>query len=490
MRMELVIHGVPQGHKVWGGAPDKYYESFYGNNDIYKDANSLMVAEIRKCEKDYYSYYTLIRYKRVNAENGRSGSYFGLTFKVKGQYCTDVYTLYDLITQIYSRYILNVILTKEGESEKYIIEDFSAVDDHIKDATKIFMDNIQSYFKDDFVDIDSKLQKKYPSQVLYYNLDDVNSETFFKDTLGSGKILISPEYPTKDMAVENAINQLRKGQESIRVYQTSVEQLTAQNKVIPVQLQTIKGLEKELEDANTVVEKYKNDLSEKNKRVIQLEQNINTLNKELSSHKSSAHVKQLVSNIEKPLNELVEILKGFRESNDIDKSIDHNGDIKQSGTKNFNIKFLGFGALAIILLIGLLIVSFSGRMGDQELMDIVLNEKEQVISDLSNEKDSLMENIKELQFENEELTGFVKALYKDARIDLKEYKKGVIKLGDKFTLTLQNAPNIRGKWEVKGFTIDDKSMKNTFVSANEKGSAIVSYCVGGVEVVSRDFEIK
>lgn len=489
MKMELVLHGVPQGHKVWGGAPDKYYESFYGSNDIYNDANSLMVTEIRKCENVYCSYYTLIRYKRVNAENGRSGSYFGLTFKVNGKYCIDVYSLYDLMTQIYSRYIVNVILAKEGESEKYIIEDFSAVDGQIKEATKVFMDNIQSHLRDDFVDIDPKLQKKYSSKIMYYNLDDVNSETFFKDTLNSGRILVSPEYPTKDMVVENVINQLRKGQDSIKGYQTSVEQLTVQNKVIPGQLKKIQDLAKELEEANSIIEKYKNDFNEKNIKIKQLEQSIISLNKELNSYKSSENVKKLVSSLEGPLNELVDILKGYRNSEDMDNSSSLKGGNKQPLNKKFSFKFLGLGIFAI-LLIGLLGVGISGKMGNKDLKNNALNEKEQIISTLSNEKNSLMENIKKLQFENEELISVVKALYKEARIDLKEYKKGAIKLGEKFTLSLKNAPNLGGIWEVKGFSIDDKSVNNTFVSASEKGSAIVSYCVGGVEVASRDFEIK
>ena len=47
MQIEFVIHGVPQGHQVWGTQADKYYESFYGKYEIYGKPKQVFVVEVR-----------------------------------------------------------------------------------------------------------------------------------------------------------------------------------------------------------------------------------------------------------------------------------------------------------------------------------------------------------------------------------------------------------------------------------------------------------
>ena len=112
----LVFHGVPQGHDVFGGAGDKYFESFYGINDSYKGANTVFVVEIRKDDSGWCSYYSYIRPKNVVANSGRSGSYYGMSYKVVGQYCTDVYSLFQLFDKIYEEKIIGSIIQRTGNT--------------------------------------------------------------------------------------------------------------------------------------------------------------------------------------------------------------------------------------------------------------------------------------------------------------------------------------------------------------------------------------
>jgi uncharacterized surface anchored protein len=91
MKYELVYHGVPRGHQVWSGTLDKYYETFYGSEEVYKnvykDVKDLMILEIRKFEGKYFSYYTFINYKNVIAEDGRLYEYVLTNKLVYGEVC-------------------------------------------------------------------------------------------------------------------------------------------------------------------------------------------------------------------------------------------------------------------------------------------------------------------------------------------------------------------------------------------------------------------
>ena len=96
MLSEFVFHGVPQGHDSWGTTGDRYYESFYGIGDFCKGAKTVLIVEIRKDVTGFCSYYTYVRPQNVVAQGGRTGSYFGMSLKIEGQYCTDVYSLFQL----------------------------------------------------------------------------------------------------------------------------------------------------------------------------------------------------------------------------------------------------------------------------------------------------------------------------------------------------------------------------------------------------------
>ena len=120
----IVFHGVPQGHDVFGGGGDKYFESFYGISESFKGAKTVFVVEVRKDASGFSSYYSYIRPQNIVAHSGRSGSYFGMSLKVDGQYCTDVYSLFQLFDKIYDEKIIGPVLQQSGNTEQYRIASF------------------------------------------------------------------------------------------------------------------------------------------------------------------------------------------------------------------------------------------------------------------------------------------------------------------------------------------------------------------------------
>ena len=117
MLSEFVFHGVPQGHDTWGSAGDRYYESFYGIGDSCKGAKTVLVVEVRRDANGLCSYYTYVRPQNIVAKGGRTGSYFGMSYKVSSNFCTDVYSLYRLFDMIYEEKIMGTIIEKAGNTE-------------------------------------------------------------------------------------------------------------------------------------------------------------------------------------------------------------------------------------------------------------------------------------------------------------------------------------------------------------------------------------
>ena len=90
MDLELFIHGVPKGQKIWGKAENDlaYIQNFYTqNNDETK-----FLVEIRSTKDTTFCYYSYLKYNNVVASDGRAGSYFGMTLRFD-VYCADIVTI-------------------------------------------------------------------------------------------------------------------------------------------------------------------------------------------------------------------------------------------------------------------------------------------------------------------------------------------------------------------------------------------------------------
>ncbi len=237
---EFVFHGVPQGFDVWGTSGDSYYESFYCPLDKYKNAKSALVVEIRKDSNKFFSYYSYIRPQNIIAEGGREGSYFGMSLKMEGNYCTDVHSLFNFFDTLYVKKISGRLLSNNGNSEKFLIANFKDVEGELKEISKLAISQIAANFEGDIEVIDSTFTKEKASESIYYNINDVNCETFFNDTKIYGKVYVSAVYTSKNEIIDSLLSSNKKYEEIKKEYEDQIDVL--KNKQIPDLQQKLNAL--------------------------------------------------------------------------------------------------------------------------------------------------------------------------------------------------------------------------------------------------------
>ena len=310
----IVFHGVPQGHDVFGGGGDKYFESFYGISESFKGAKTVFVVEVRKDASGFCSYYSYIRPQNVVAYSGRSGSYFGMSLKVDSQYCTDVYSLFQLFDKIYEEKIIGSILQQSGNTEQYRIASFVDADHQLKTIAQLADNQIKAYFENDFEEIDSSFTKQYAAASVYYNLEDVNSEAFFNSTRVYGKVFISPEYASKDSVI-SSLSSSEKKHQAIKVdYEKQIADLQKENAQIPdlkgqlSKIQTdYENLVKQSQEIQITAKSLKSSNSA-------LEQKLKETQQELEQIKKATNIGQVADRLEPSLNELLGIMRSIKPS--------------------------------------------------------------------------------------------------------------------------------------------------------------------------------
>ena len=481
MKHELVFHGVPRGHQVWGGTLDKYYETFYGSEEIYKSVykgvKSLMILEIRKFEEKYFSYYTFINYKNVNAQDGRPGSYFAMTFKVDGHYCTAVHCLYDLLSQVYQKYVSSEILSVNGESQRYKIDSFEAISAKLTVATKVFTEQINTNFANDFEEISTNLVKKNADKIAYYNLNDVDSQAFFDSTLSYGQILISAEYLSKDARLEKLTAQVREANNDISSLNESKDKLEDQIKAIPVLQENLQDVKTKLNEQVELNEKYKKAYAVEKDKVSQLNLQNNELAQQINQLGSYKTAREIISCIEKPLCELAEIAK-------TDKRYMQMASVppQEPAKKPFVLYSIIGLLLAMIIGLGVytwVILPNSSKAENDAQSKAQAAQIDSLNQALNSEKEKYCE------LENK-ITEICKSFI---RIDIQEYEgTGTMKVNQHFTARLKNLSDVSGEWRVDGFNIADRNNPKTSITVNKEGRVVISYYINGVKVATRGFD--
>ena len=196
MKVDIYIHGVPNGQRIWStGDEDPVMNQFYGTES---EVHTKFLAEVRKSGGQNYCYYSLLKSKNVSAEDGRAGSYFGLSIRMD-MVCTKVKVIFQILDMIYNNAVLGTILKKEGERLQYIVADFKNNDNQCNAIVEKFMSILgQSVEGNDFVNIvPSMLNSKGTPKV---NIAEYTSDSAFACINQNGGIAVSAEYPSTQLA--------------------------------------------------------------------------------------------------------------------------------------------------------------------------------------------------------------------------------------------------------------------------------------------------
>lgn len=498
----VVFHGVPQGHDVFGGAGDKYYESFYNIGDSFKGAKTVFVVEARKDTTGFCSYYSYIRPQNVVAHSGRNGSYFGMSLKVVGEYCTDVYSLFQLFDRIYEEKIIGTVIQRGGNSEQYIVASFADAEYPLKSIAQLADNQIKANFEHDFEDIDATFTKQYVSTSVYYNLDDVNSEAFFNATRVYGKVFISPEYTSKDTLIATLSSSDKKYQALKVDLEKQIADLQKENAQIPDLISNLDRVKMENENLLKQSQEIQNTARSLMSAKASLEQQLANSLQECEQLKRATNIGQVVDRMEPSLNELLGILRSVKPSqvqptrltddNDAD-------DYRHSSHKHYKNKYQGLlRYLPIILGISLaLLLAFFLWRGIKSGPRIKSLKKENAA--LVEKNESLNDEVSALQAEIGKASSqdFFRIISKDEKYPDISFEitdessvpvLGPLVLGKKYEVRCIGIDQ-DGEWKADGFMIDNKRLNPVSVQVSNADKGILSYYIRNEKAISVEYQV-
>jgi len=244
MTLDLYIHGVPNGHHVWGKQDEQdYLNLFYGGTHN----NDRLHVDIRK----NHAYYTLLCYHHITDFNGRSGSYFGITLRFDC-YCSDIAVIYQILQRLFHHHIIGHVLVREGDMLRYTVSNFTSVAEYLKGLENTVVTMLQGMLNPhiDFLPIDSSFATAASGQAAQFNLSDVDSDIILQAIRRHGAIAISKDYAsTKELQAkaqfEAQLRQTKSQYESqAREMQGQLELMQNQNHQLT---STVERLKTELE---------------------------------------------------------------------------------------------------------------------------------------------------------------------------------------------------------------------------------------------------
>lgn len=191
MTVDLILHGVPNGHDMWGVSDDThYFSTFY----VQKDEKESLSVETRKVSGKSYCYYNYIKYNGVTASDERAGSYIGVTLRFDAYY-KDILNVYHLCEIVYNN-LLDTILIKNGDNVKFKIAKFGEAENELVEIRKKIFNLINlsatakdfTSINDSFFSNDSKTVKAF--------LLDCTPDNVMQAIVKYGKVEISKYYPS------------------------------------------------------------------------------------------------------------------------------------------------------------------------------------------------------------------------------------------------------------------------------------------------------
>ena len=196
LELNLFVHGVPNGQNVWGST-EKGKNYVGGYYQPLKDDLRFYAERIAdRC------YYTYVLYRtpdsaapNITAQDGRSGSYFGLTLSINAYY-KDTLRIYRILDWLYHTYIYNRILKPNGSKLQYTISNFKEQEDLWKVMERKAVEMVQeSASPEFFLNINSVGNSN--GRLGEYNIDEVNNSFILSEMKKNGKVVLSPYLPTR-----------------------------------------------------------------------------------------------------------------------------------------------------------------------------------------------------------------------------------------------------------------------------------------------------
>lgn len=257
LKVRLIVHGIPQGQKIWGAKDEqekKYIEIFYSDN---KRDLEYMQVERDVAHDEPCVYYTFKKSGKISEVEGRSGSYIGLTL-VLDKYYADIQNIYNLLQKSFEKWIVGgKILAKNRENLKYQISDFSKESDWLRKLEE----NIDRYIRNfscdsDCILLNDKSQKR-KNVFCEINLTECTPNTAQEAFKRDGGFKVSPQFPSKFMVAQirklknEYDSKLEKSEKTASERKAKIDELENKNNSLKERLE---NTEKEVKSHSKAIE--------------------------------------------------------------------------------------------------------------------------------------------------------------------------------------------------------------------------------------------
>lgn len=435
VKIKVYIHGVPIGHEMCGCETKeerKYLEQFY---DLKSTADTLLVIDIL----EGISYYTYLKKGNFTNQEGRSNSYFGITVSFGNQTCDNVYVLYDIIEQVYTKVVLKTLVKESNNGASFIvrqietakIQNLSAIDF----ITQIVEKNIINLIGEAFTPINGNIST---SGRISFNLAEVDSP-LFHNAVNTKRVIVSANFPSSSNALV-VLNQ------KIAPIENENSQLKGENELLH---KNEKVLKKEINDLRLQLKQAEETSSQKHRdQLSKVQQELDKVTEERNNLKDKMDkAVEAIDLIQEPSEKLIRLLASrFRKEG----SLDNKYSAKENHPNRKKDKYLAWFPVCntILLLFAcicsiVIIYSLRHNIVNTNKDSVMENEIVQQVgvkdtSDVATIDSSTYKNAPNPETEYDDLS--------KCKIDIENFSenKGLIK-GTNYMLSIMYSTKIRGR---------------------------------------------
>ena len=194
INIELFVHGVPYGQKIWGpkGKEEQYLSSFYGpkwDTEVMKVDFKTFAGDVPQC------YYSFIKGQNVCDSDGRLGGYFALTVRINVFYA-DVQNMYNILKAIYDKICVGLCVQEKNGTIQFLRNDFQSIDGKLKEIKEYLLNYLGLFStSNDIVSLNG-FTAKGEVAATSVNLLECTKSFAVNEIRKCGKIMVSAYYPT------------------------------------------------------------------------------------------------------------------------------------------------------------------------------------------------------------------------------------------------------------------------------------------------------
>ena len=477
LNINLYVHGVPMGQKVWGPKGDDhiYMSSFYGPK---WDVPEVMKVEVMTFGGNTYCYYSFVKGQKVFDYQGRAGSYFALTLRINAFY-TDIQNLYGILKAAYDKMCVGLCISESEGSVKYLCSDFHSINANLKEIENHILKYISEFsIGDDILSID-RLVVGENGSIKSVNLHECTRLFAVEQIRQSGKLMVSPYYLSSGAArvlaqyKAEAQTIMEKSKQEIQIHeQTCQDKINDVTRRFQDELKETK--EQSQQRLSEVKEESERKISDIRKSYADVDLKMNTLiqtvrerEREISDWKSQCQKKDKeMQSKSKVVQKLEQQL--FRLQCDIDDLQRAKGIKIMPEPKKVNWIIVGVVSFFMVLLVGFLIwfLLHCFNVRKQEVQSLQSEIERLKAENIDNVNDTVFIKIRELSDED-----------------------SIIKLGSQYHLEVHNK-NVESK---DTLITDEFVIQGDILMAKREFKDSIgrlSYMVDGKVVAKRDLLIK